>query len=140
MTKNWGKNFFFLPIKDFGGQTEYDGRLQLLAIKRAEDSANFLFFRVDFGWKIWEIWIINIFKLQKNCLFSLFDGLCRPNGICKKTATKCNQTSVIFCEFSFLKILIWSRNTGFMNFDLYKIARESYFLPFVQFFRLNGWS
>ena len=140
MTKDWGFKIVFLPIKDVGGQTEYDWRLRLLAIKQAEDSANFLFFRVDFGWKIWEIWIINIFKLLKSCLFSPFDGLYWPNGICKKTATKCNQMSIIFCEFSFLKILIRSRNTGFMNFDLYKIARESYFLPFVQFFRLNGWS
>ena len=80
------------------------------------------------------------FQMAEKLSFSPFDGLCRPNGICKKTATKCNQTSVIFREFPFLKILIRSRNTGFMNFDLYKIARESYFLPFVQFFRLNGWS
>ena len=80
------------------------------------------------------------FQIAEKLSFSPFEGPCRPNGICKKTATKCNQTSIIFCEFSFLKILIWSRNTGFMNFDSYKIARESYFLPFVQFFRLNGWS
>ena len=80
------------------------------------------------------------FQIAEKLSFSPFDGLCRPNGICKKTATKCNQMSVIFCEFSFLKILIRSRNTGFMNFDLYKIARESYFLPFVLFLRLNVWS
>ena len=47
--KKLGVKIVFLPIKDVGGQTEYDGRLQLLAIKRAEDSANFLFIRVDFG-------------------------------------------------------------------------------------------
>ena len=80
------------------------------------------------------------FQIAEKLSFFPFDGLCRPNGICKKTATKCNQTSVIFWKFSFLIILIWSRNTGFINFDLYEIARESYFLPFVQFFRLNGWS
>ena len=37
------KNCFFLPIKDVGGQTEYNGKRRLLTIKRAEDSANFLF-------------------------------------------------------------------------------------------------
>ena len=41
--KKIGEKFFFLPIKDFGGQTEYDGTLQLLAIEQAEDSAHFLF-------------------------------------------------------------------------------------------------
>ena len=67
------------------------------------------------------------YQIAEKLSFSPFEGPCRPNGICKKTATKCNQTSVISCEFSFLKILIRSRNTGYMNFDLYKISRESYF-------------
>ena len=47
--KKLGVKIVFLLIKDVGGQTEYDGKRRLLTIKRAEDSANFLFFRVDFG-------------------------------------------------------------------------------------------
>ena len=90
MTKNWGKNCFFLPIKDFGGQTEYDGTLQLLAIEQAEDSANFLFFRVDFGQVIVKILIKNDKKLGKKLFFSTNQGLRRPNGIRWNAAVACN--------------------------------------------------